>query len=682
VRALPRTSGAHSAILRVDDPSTPGVDKLVLATVVAASAPTAPADSVTQHGTVARNDTRSLFVTVPAGTQALRVDLSGLAKGSQTRFIATDPQGLPVDGNATSDCYANYSDESACASGSRSYAHPMAGVWEIQVDSRRTTPELTNPYTLTAAVQGVTLDPATGTVDQAAVHEPVERTFTATDAFGPVTVHPVSGTLGAMEQVRGNVADQQETDGQITVPRDAERLEVSIGDPADQQADLDLYLVDSTGALVASSVHGGSEESVSVDRPAPGFYHAVIAGTRVPSGSTAFTVQDTVFSDSLGSVTVDGAKPVRLTHGRGLTFRGRLVADTQPPAGRQLIARFGVADDKGVTLGSTDLVVGQVTQPQATVLASYGPATAAGLTDTGQIGGSEQIDSRTTPVRWDQQHGAVRLDAGGATSGYVLGQSSTAGYAVGQLTLPSPTGTRGGLWNSAGDLTVLPLPDWQTYTFDRAFAVNDSGLVVGNATGMVTDPATGRQIGVNNGFAWTAAGGFQRLTDLSSDASQTEPLAVNDAGTIVGDAQLSGHREAAKWNADGSVTDLGTLPGMSDSTAQAISPSGIIVGTSGDDAFVLRPGGTMTRLPDFGFDAQALAVNDSGWILGTAEVQPDQDTAVVWDPQGRMYDLNAMVDQAHWEVQEGVGLNSSNQVAFYAADKTEEGTTKVVLAQL
>ncbi|MFE5177604.1 hypothetical protein [Streptomyces sp. NPDC056634] len=51
----------------------------------------------------------------------------------------------------------------------------------------------------------------------------------------------------------------------------------------------------------------------------------------------------------------------------------------------------------------------------------------------------------------------------------------------------------------------------------------------------------------------------------------------------------------------------------------------------------------MTRLPDFGFSAEALKVNDDGWIVGNAELQPDATTAVVWDPQGRMYDLGAMV---------------------------------------
>ncbi|MCL2730419.1 MAG: S8 family serine peptidase [Actinomycetia bacterium] len=680
VRALPRTGGAHSAVLRVDDPATPGVDKLVLVTVVAADAPAAPAYSAAQSGQVERNGTTSLFVAVPAGAQALKADLSGLAKGSQTRFLAIDPQGKPVDDNASGRCYSSYSDPKECDPATRTYHQPMAGVWEFQVESRRTSPALENPYRMTAAVQGAVLDPASGTVDEAAVHEPVERTFTATNAFGPVTAHATGGALGAMAQDHPTVADGQMTGKQIAVPRDGKRLEITMGNATDPQADLDLYLVSSTGVLVGSSTHGGSQESIAVDDPAPGYYEIYVAGTHVPSGSTAVDIQDTVFSDSLGSVTVDDAAPVALPHGGKLTVRGRMTADTRPPAGRQLVGRFSVATDQGTTLGSADLVVGTLTQPQVTVTGSFGPAIGFSLTDLGQVAGSKQVNGQSVPVRWDPQHGVALLDDGGARDGHVLGQSRTAGYAAGQLTIGSQT--HGGVWDAAGKLTVLPMPDWRAYTFDRAFAVNDSGTVVGNATGYVTDPATGRNTEVNDPFVWTAAGGFRALPHLSSSAQLTEPLAIADDGTVVGHSSLNGLRRAVKWSPDGTVTDLGTLPGMADSYAQAVNASGEIVGTSGDDAFVLKPGGTMTRLPDFGYDAHALAVNDQGWIAGTAETAPDQDTAVVWDPQGRMYDLGAMVDPKHWMPTEGIGLNDHDQVAFYAYDLTDQGTTKVVVAQL
>ena len=42
-----------------------------------------------------------------------------------------------------------------------SYENPLPGVWEIEVESRRTSPALVNPFNLTARIQGVTVDPAT-----------------------------------------------------------------------------------------------------------------------------------------------------------------------------------------------------------------------------------------------------------------------------------------------------------------------------------------------------------------------------------------------------------------------------------------------------------------------------------------------------------------------------------------
>ncbi|MCX4649973.1 hypothetical protein [Streptomyces sp. NBC_01446] len=110
VGARARSTGAHSALLRVDDPLTPGVDKLVPVTVVAAADPAKPSYAVSAKGAVDRNQTRSVFVTVPEGAAALKVDLSGVVGDSQTRFLAVDPQGMPVDDSAVSRCYTHFSD--------------------------------------------------------------------------------------------------------------------------------------------------------------------------------------------------------------------------------------------------------------------------------------------------------------------------------------------------------------------------------------------------------------------------------------------------------------------------------------------------------------------------------------------------------------------------------------------
>ncbi|MEV5604184.1 S8 family serine peptidase [Streptomyces sp. NPDC052299] len=680
VRAQAKSTGAHSALLRVDDPATPGVDRIVPVTVVAAADPAKPSYAVSTAGTVDRNATRSFFVSVPQGAAALKVDLSGVAEDSQARFLAVDPQGMPVEDTAVSRCYTNFSDEKDCASGSRTYQQPMPGVWEFEVEARRTSPALGNPYRLTATVQGATLDPASSVIDEAALHSAAEKSFTAVNRFAPVTAHAVGGSLGALSEAHPTVADQDMTGKQVTVPRDATRFEVSMGNTSDPDADLDLYLLAQSGQLVASSTNGGSRESIVVDKPKPGYYLLYIAGTDVPSGSTEFDIQDTMFSSSLGSVTVDQDKPVRLAGGESTKISGRLVADTLPPSGRRLVGRFSLANDTGTTLGSADVLIGKVSTPHAEITSSFGPALGFSLDDNGRVAGSKQVSGKGRPMRWDADKGVTLLDNADARDGHVLGQSRSKGYATGQLTLAE--GTRAGVWDADGKLTTLPLPDWETYRFARGFAVNDSGTVVGNATGSVTDPATGRSIEVNEGFAWNAATGFRKLPHLTERRSLTEPIAINNAGTVVGHSSKDGKRRAVKWDADGKITDLGTLPGMADSYAESVNASGVIVGASGDDAFVLKPGGTMTRLPDFGFDAKALAVNDAGWIMGTAQTAPDSDTAVVWDPEGRMYALSAMTGSSRFVPLEGISLNDRGEVAYYAMDTQDGGTTKVVLAKL
>ncbi|WP_371795102.1 S8 family serine peptidase [Streptomyces sp. NBC_01718] len=680
VHAKADSTGAHSAVLRVDDPATPGVDKMVLFTVVVAADPAKPSYTVGTSGTSSRNRTTSLFVAVPEGAAALQLNLSRLADGSQTRFLAVDPQGLPVDSNASANCFTNYSDTKRCDPTARWYDHPMAGVWEFSVESRRTSPQLDTPYRLTAAVQGAAMTPPSAVVDETAVHAPVERTFTAKNTFAPVKAHAVSGVLGGLASAHPTLSDGALTGKTITVPRDATRLEIALGNASDPKADLDLYLIGRTGSLVGASTNGGARESIGINNPEPGYYTAFVVGTSVPSGSTTFDIQDILFSKSLGSVEVDQAPPADLSSGESLTVRGRLIADTPPPSGRQLIGRFSVATDRDAVIGSADVVVGKVTQPKVTVTSSFGPAVGFSLDDLGRVVGSKQQDGKSVPIRWDAEHGVTVLASAGGSTDSVFNQSRTAGLAVGQLSLPDGS-ARGGLWDASGALTQLPLPDWRAYSLDRAFAVNDSGTVVGNATANVRDPATGRSTPYNDPFTWTKDGGFTKLQHLTDNPSLTEPLAINNAGIAVGHSRLDGQRRAVKWAPDGTVTDLGVLPGMSSSYAQDVNSAGVIVGTSGDDAFVLQPGGTMKRLPDFGFNANALKVNDAGWMVGTAETAPDETTAVVWDPQGRMFDLGAMADAEHWIPTEGIGINNRNEVAFYAIDLTS-GNNKIVIARL
>jgi probable HAF family extracellular repeat protein len=77
------------------------------------------------------------------------------------------------------------------------------------------------------------------------------------------------------------------------------------------------------------------------------------------------------------------------------------------------------------------------------------------------------------------------------------------------------------------------------------------------------------------GFVWTQAGGIQNIGQAGTLA-----LAINDAGTVVGQAPIaSGLRHAFSWTQSGGITDLGTLGG-GESSAMSVNSMGWVVGTS------------------------------------------------------------------------------------------------------
>ncbi|ARZ70093.1 serine protease [Streptomyces albireticuli] len=157
VKAKARTGGLHSAVLTVDDDRTEGVDKQILTTVVVAEPLTGPSYVIEKSGKATRNATTSYFVTVPKGAKSLELAMGGLTAGSQTRFIAISPYGVPADPTSTVNCYPNYPNpDNTCRPDLRTYKNPLPGVWEIEVESRRTSPLLENPYTLKIKADGVT----------------------------------------------------------------------------------------------------------------------------------------------------------------------------------------------------------------------------------------------------------------------------------------------------------------------------------------------------------------------------------------------------------------------------------------------------------------------------------------------------------------------------------------------
>ncbi|MFI2432220.1 S8 family serine peptidase [Streptomyces sp. NPDC018693] len=363
VQAKAKTAGVHSAILELDDEDTEGVDKQILTTVVVSHELAKPSYAFSKSASVQRNSSHSYFVTVPEGAKTLEVALGGLKGKSQTRFISIHPYGVAVEDSSTIYCYPHYSlpdNPNTCRPDLRTYTDPMPGVWEIEVESRRTSPYLDNPYQLDVSVLGTVFEPAVRTVPEATVGTPVTAEWTVTNDFAALEGKLEGGSLGSAKIGTPTIGHHETQQTTVVVPEGAERFDVSIGSTSDPGADLDLYVV-KDGVTVGQSADGDSEESVSLTEPAAGTYTIVIEGYSVPAGTTTFAYRDVFFSADLGTVNVDTARTVSIASGASATISGEVVAKSAGPEGRQLFGEVRLINARGTAAGVGTVVIEKVT---------------------------------------------------------------------------------------------------------------------------------------------------------------------------------------------------------------------------------------------------------------------------------------------------------------------------------
>ncbi len=360
VQAKAKSAGVHSAILTVDDERAEGIDQQIMSTVVVSAPLAKPSFTFSASDEVQRNSTKSYFVTVPKGAKSLEVALGGLKGKSQTRFIAVHPYGVPVDSTSSLVCYPNYENPAnTCRPDLRSYADPQPGVWEIEVESRRTSPLLDNPYKLDVSALGVAFDPAVQTVPEAKVGTPAPVSWKVTNNFAAVDGKLKGGPLGSAKAAKPTIKQGETQTTTVVVPEGASRLDVAIGSTADAAADLDLSVL-KDGAVVGSSADGDSEESVSLTKPAAGTYEIQVAGYSVPSGSTAYDYRDVFFSAALGSVKVDESAPVKLANGASAQVTAEVAADAPTAEGRQLFGEVSLLNGRGTVAGTGSVIIEKV----------------------------------------------------------------------------------------------------------------------------------------------------------------------------------------------------------------------------------------------------------------------------------------------------------------------------------
>ena len=252
-------------------------------------------------------------------------------------------------------------------------------------------------------------------------------------------------------------------------------------------------------------------------------------------------------------------------------------------------------------------------------------------------------------------------------------------------------------WSWAQKVKLYDLGTYPGGTWAAAFAINESGVVVGTGdnTYGYTDPIGIPLHGANANqfFDLGTLGGT--LTGLSLDGSGC--YGISNTGMIVGQFPTTeGNFHAFAWTAKSGLVDIGTLAdigysGHNYSRATAVNKSGsLIVGWSGNDNYgwdilpvvwtrkvVGTSGGpkttwTIQKLDTTGFRAfphslgwWGLGVNDFGQITGTAW---DDDTVsepgVVWEPvPGGGWKITRLPALADYPHAHPVGINDRGEIA-------------------
>ena len=367
VNVNPSTVGAHSAILNLDDPSTAGIDYQTMNVVVVPDTFTAANNyTVVRSGTIGRNQTKSFFFRVPANTPAFKVDFSGPSATpgtGQARFLRFHPYGVGIDSNASTSCYSPSAGSCAGSPNSRTTTNPIAGVWEVTVEGRRTSDAADIPFTLTASILGATVAPNPDTIASATIGVPVARSYTMTNVFGPFTGRALGTTFGSAFQATPTIANLAQQTYDVNVTAGSTSLRATIGSPSDPAADLDLFVYNCTSGtcvLAGQNADGDSEESVTIANPAAGAWKVLVDGFAVPAGTTTYKYVDVFTNAAFGSVSVTDANALRPS-GASWTVPGSVTANAAPASGRVLLGNVQVRTDTNVLVGSGDVIVQSVT---------------------------------------------------------------------------------------------------------------------------------------------------------------------------------------------------------------------------------------------------------------------------------------------------------------------------------
>ena len=355
IQVTPTTAGVHSALLNLYNPATHGIAYQVLNTVVAAAQLNASNNfSVTAAGSADRPDKSTFFFNVGPTATALGVNVTGIV--GRVRMLRFHPYSLPFDNLNTTGYQTG-------GTISRTATAPTPGVWEVTVDTSRTSTVTPAEFSVTASVLGATVSPNPDTIAAAAVGVPVARSYTISNTAATFTGRAQGSTFGSARLGPFSITNLETQSRTVNVIAGTTALRATIGGTSDTAADLDLFVYNCTTGtcvLAGQNADGDSEESVTINNPAAGEWRVDVVGYAVPAGTTSYQYIDVATNTAYGSVLITDADALRPA-GSSWIVPGTVTPGSVPDANRVLFGTVRVLTSSGVLIGSGSVIVQTIT---------------------------------------------------------------------------------------------------------------------------------------------------------------------------------------------------------------------------------------------------------------------------------------------------------------------------------
>ncbi len=220
-------------------------------------------------------------------------------------------------------------------------------------------------------------------------------------------------------------------------------------------------------------------------------------------------------------------------------------------------------------------------------------------------------------------------------------------------------GERGYFWDSKlgmMDLGVLDPEYPRSSSRTRVVTLNNAGQVIGYSGSACNDP-----------FIWDAVNGIQDIIGLPTS---TDLHDINDSGRVVGRYGRS-DKQAFVWDAVEGRVELSDPEGVAYPLSEpwSINSAGQIVGSCSHQAILWdSPTQTQVLFPpptsDSGYSL-AMAINDSGQMLGYYQGDQSSSIAFFWDPDLGVFDLGYNDGITQLNIQ---ALNNQGQVVGHLTE--------------